>query len=117
MRYVTLFNARDWDGVRAMLAEDVQLDLVTVAQRDGRQEVGNYLSNYDKLRDWHLVPAWLEGREVIAVFRHLETKSPGYFIELKFDAERVTTIHDFRYVPYIALEATLELASPAKSTR
>jgi RNA polymerase sigma factor (sigma-70 family) len=35
-RYVALFNARDWDGVRAMLAEDVQLDLVSRAQRAGR---------------------------------------------------------------------------------
>src|SRR6185503_19689315 len=28
-RYVTLFNARDWDTVRTMLAEDVRLDLVS----------------------------------------------------------------------------------------
>src|SRR5262245_21956174 len=28
-RYATLFNARDWDGVRAMLADDVKLDLVS----------------------------------------------------------------------------------------
>jgi len=59
-RYVALFNARDWDGVRAMLAEDVQLDLVSRAQRAGRA-VGDYLTNYDRYRDWRLAPAWLEG--------------------------------------------------------
>jgi hypothetical protein len=32
-RYAALFNARDWDGVRAMLLDDVQLDLVSRAQR------------------------------------------------------------------------------------
>ena len=109
-RYATLFNARDWDGVRAMLAEDVQLDLVTVAQRNGQQQVGNYLSNYDKLRDWHLVPAWLEGREVIAVFRDLNAERPAYFIELTFEGGRVAGIHDFRYVPYITREAIIQLS-------
>ena len=66
-RYAALFNARDWDGVRALLAEDVRLDLVSRVQRAGKRNVGNYFSNYDRLADWHLVPAWLDGREVIAV--------------------------------------------------
>jgi len=61
-RYVALFNARDWDGVRALLAEDVQLDLVSRAQRAGRA-VGDYMSNYERYSDWRLAPAWLEGRE------------------------------------------------------
>lgn len=85
-RYVALFNARDWDGVRAMLAEDVQLDLVSRAQRAGRA-VGNYLTNYDRLHDWRLAPAWLEGREVIAVFRAPDDARPGYFIELGFEGD------------------------------
>src|SRR5580692_13161153 len=46
-RYVALFNARDWDGVRSLLAEDVQLDLVSRAQRSGRA-VGNYMTNYER---------------------------------------------------------------------
>jgi RNA polymerase sigma factor (sigma-70 family) len=110
IRYAALFNARDWDGVRALLAEDVQLDLVSVAQRSGH-EVGNYLSNYDQIADWHLVPAWLDGREVIAVFRQPDDERPGYFIQLTFEADKVTAIHDFRYVPYITREAALELAA------
>jgi RNA polymerase sigma factor (sigma-70 family) len=39
-RYAALFNARDWDGVREMLADDVRLDLVSRAERGtqaGRQ--------------------------------------------------------------------------------
>jgi RNA polymerase sigma factor (sigma-70 family) len=112
-RYVGLFNARAWDGVRALLAKDVQLDLVTVAQRSGDAEVGNYLSNYDRLHDWFLAPAWLEGREVIAVSRDSQAERPGYFIELKFVDGKVAAIHDFRYVPYIAKEAVLELIAPS----
>ena len=107
-RYVALFNARDWDGVRAMLAEDVQLDLVSRAQRAGRA-VGNYLTNYDRLHDWRLAPAWLEGREVIAVFRAPDAR-PGYFIELRFDGDKIRSIRDFRYVPYVMGDAALVLA-------
>ena len=108
-RYVARFNARDWDGVRAMLAEDVQLDLVSRAQRAGRA-VGNYLTNYDRLHDWRLAPAWLEGREVIAVFRAPEDARPGYFIELGFAGEKIRSIRDFRYVPYVMRDAEMLLA-------
>ena len=108
-RYAALFNARDWDGVRAMLAEDVQLDLVSRAQRSGRREVSSYFSNYDAVSDWHLVPAWFEGREVIAVFRDPSDARPGYFVELELVAGEVAGIRDFRYVPYIAEEAVFEL--------
>jgi RNA polymerase sigma factor (sigma-70 family) len=108
-RYVALFNARDWDGVRAMLAEDVQLDLVSRAQRAGRA-VGNYLTNYDRLQDWRLAPAWLEGREVIAVFRAPDDARPGYFIELRFERDKIKSIRDFRYVPYVMGDAALVLA-------
>ena len=107
-RYVALFNARDWDGVRAMLAEDVQLDLVSRAQRAGRA-VGNYLTNYDRMHDWRLAPAWLEGREVIAVFRAPDDARPGYFIELGFEGDKIRRIRDFRYVQYVMLDAALML--------
>jgi RNA polymerase sigma factor (sigma-70 family) len=107
-RYAALFNARDWDGVRAMLAEDVQLDLVSRAQRAGRA-VGNYMSNYDRFGDWHLVPAWLEGREVIAVFRAPGEARPAYFIELGFEEDKIRSIRDFRYVPYVMEDAMVVL--------
>jgi RNA polymerase sigma-70 factor (ECF subfamily) len=108
-RYVALFNARDWDGVRAMLAEDVQLNLLSRAQRAGRA-VGDYMSNYERYSDWHLAPAWLEGREVIAVFRAPGDTRPGYFIELTVENGKVRLIRDFRYVPYVMQDAAVALA-------
>ena len=107
VRYADLFNARDWDGVRALLAEDVRLDLVSRLQRAGKRNVGNYFSNYDRLGDWHLVPAWLDGREVIAVYRHAHAERASYFIELDAAGGSVIAIRDFRYVPYIAREAEI----------
>ena len=108
-RYVALFNARDWDGVRTLLAEDVELDLVNRAQRSGRRAVGAYFTNYDKVRDWQLVPAWLDGREVIAFFHDPSDAKPGYFIELTFEGAALRRIHDFRYVPYAMDDARIEL--------
>jgi len=105
-RYVALFNARDWDGVRALLAEDVRLDLVSRAKRSGRREVASYVSNYAGVSDWHLTPGSIDGREVIVVFRDPQSARPAYFIELHFSGEQVTQIKDFRYVPYILAEAS-----------
>jgi RNA polymerase sigma-70 factor, ECF subfamily len=107
-RYAALFNARDWDGFRAMLSDDVRLELLSKARRDGRGEVGDYVTNYDKLTDWRLVPAWLDGREVLAVYRDPDDARPGYFVELSFIDGRITLIRDFRYVPYIADDAEFD---------
>jgi RNA polymerase sigma-70 factor (ECF subfamily) len=110
-RYASLFNARDWDGVRAMLAEDVRLDLVSRSQRAGRRDVSGYFANYDAFGGWYLVPAWLEGREVVAVFRDPPGARPAYFVEVTFAGGRVAAIKDFRYVPYIAADAEISDAA------
>lgn len=109
-RYVTLFNARDWDGVRAMLADDVRLDLVSRQKRDGRPDVSHYFSNYAKIANWLLAPGWLDGREVLAAFHDQADALPAYFIELTTADGRIVAIRDFRYVPYIGLDAAIELA-------
>ncbi|HEY6039111.1 MAG TPA: RNA polymerase sigma factor, partial [Kofleriaceae bacterium] len=46
VRYAELFNARDWNAVREMLAEDVRLDLVSRQSRTGKRDVSGYVSNY-----------------------------------------------------------------------
>jgi len=111
VRYATLFNARDWDGVRALLADDVRLDLVSQRKAAGRRDVGMYFSNYDRSRDWRLHPAWLEGHEVLAVCHPEQGGAPRYFIELGWaDDGRLATIRDFRYVPYITRDGSIVLA-------
>jgi RNA polymerase sigma-70 factor (ECF subfamily) len=112
-RYASLFNARDWDGVRSLLADDVRLDLVSQRKAAGRRDVGSYFSNYDRAADWHLAPAWLDGREVLAVLANAQATRARYFIELGWRDDRLVTIRDFRYVRYIAQDDSLELAAPA----
>ncbi|GGP25305.1 sigma-70 family RNA polymerase sigma factor [Silvimonas amylolytica] len=104
VRYAALFNAHDWDGVRAMLVDDVRLDLVGRMKATGRDAL-TYFTNYAGASGWGLAPAWLDGREVLAVYRDRADPRPGYFIELEFIGDRIIGIRDFRYVPYIASEA------------
>jgi RNA polymerase sigma factor (sigma-70 family) len=105
-RYARLFNARDWDGLRAMVGHDCRLDLVSKSQRRGKQ-VGMYFERYEKA-DVRLRVARLEGRLVCAAYL-AGAPQPAYFILLETAAGAVTAIRDFRYVPYIAAEAELEL--------
>ena len=107
-RYASLFNAHDWDGVRSMLADDVRLDLVSRRKSAGRRDVGTYFTNYERASDSHLAPAWLNGREVLAVLSEPSATLPRYFVELSWREGRVVTIRDFRYVPYIAQDAVFE---------
>ncbi len=116
-RYASLFNAHDWDGVRALLADDVRLDLVSQRKAAGRRDVGQYFSNYERAADWRLVPVWLDGREALAVMGEAPGADPRYVIELRWnEAGQVTSIRDFRYVRYIAREASIDLAGAPHHT-
>ena len=108
-RYASLFNARDWDGVRALVSDDCRLDLVSKSQRRGKQ-VGFYFARYEK-ENLSARVARVDGRLALAIYAlgAPDPVKPAYFILLEVAAGRVTHIRDFRYVPYIALEAELEL--------
>jgi RNA polymerase sigma factor (sigma-70 family) len=110
VRYAELFNARDWDGVRAMLIDDVKLELVSATRRSGRARVGIYFTNYSKIHDWYMRPAWLDGREVLAVFRSPQDERAAYFVELTLIGEQVASIRDYRHVAYIGRDANMQLA-------
>ncbi len=99
--YVDRFNARDFDAVRAMLAEDVRLELVAKSRMNGRSEVGRYFHNYGRLQDWHLVPGLVDGRPAALVCDWADaSKLPAYFILLAWADDRVVDIRDFRYAGY-----------------
>ena len=98
--YVERFNARDFDAVRDMLAEDVQVDLATRARLNGRAEVsGRYFGNYSRADDWHLAPGFIDRRPAIIV--RDPARRPAYFILLHWTGSRVATIRDFRHAPYV----------------
>ena len=100
--YVASFNARDFDAIRTMIADDVRLELVNKTRLNGKAEVSRYFGNYDKARDWHLVPGLVEGRPAILVFDPNEPGAgPKYFMLVDWQAGKVATIRDFRHAGYV----------------
>ena len=100
--YVAHFNAHDFDAIRAMISDDVQLDLVSRTRLRGKAEVSRYFGNYSKVSDWHLVPGLVEGRPAILVFDPNEQDpKPKYFMLLDWTAGKVANIRDFRHAPYV----------------
>ena len=112
-RYVALFNGRDWDGLRAMLADDVRLIQSTYALRAGAADVGMFFGIYAKIEGVRLAPAWLEGREVIAVWEDPQGAKPSYLMWLEWQDGRISFIRDYRYVRYVVDDAELVLAPDA----
>jgi RNA polymerase sigma-70 factor, ECF subfamily len=100
--YVAHFNARDFDAIRAMIADDVRLELVGKTRLDGKAEVSRYFGNYSGISDWHLAPGSVEGRPAILVFDPDDRDAgPKYFMLLGWTAGKVATIRDFRHAPYV----------------
>jgi RNA polymerase sigma-70 factor (ECF subfamily) len=110
-RYVALFNAQNWDGLRALLADDVRLHQSTYPLRVGAADVGMFFTIYAKFGGVRLQPAWVEGREVIAVFEGGVGAEPSYFMWLEWRDGRISFIRDYRYARYIVNDAALMLAA------
>lgn len=109
-RYVELFHRRDWDALRALLADDVKLSQSTHSLRVGRAEVGMFFTIYAQSPEVWLAPAWLEGHEVIAVFEDRADAKPSYVMWLEWADGRIRFIRDYRYVRYVVADAELVLA-------
>jgi RNA polymerase sigma factor (sigma-70 family) len=108
-RYVEVFNRRDWDELRAMLADDVRLVQSTYPLRAGAADVGMFFGIYSRSAPVRLAPAWLDGREVIAVYEDQAVK-PSYLMWLEWTDGRISFIRDYKYVRYVIDDAELVLA-------
>lgn len=101
--YVERFNARDFDAIRNMLADEVRLELVSRARMKGRGEVADYVHNYSQTHDWRFAPGLVDGRPAVLAYDPREaTQRPAYFILLVWDGGKVADIRDFRYARYAA---------------
>ena len=96
------FNAHDFDAIRAMIADDVRLELVNKSRMKGKVEVSRYFGNYSATGDWRLAPGQVEGRPAILVFDpNTSGGPPKYFMLLSWTGDKVATIRDFRYAAYV----------------
>jgi RNA polymerase sigma-70 factor, ECF subfamily len=107
--YVELFNARDFDAIRNMLAEDVRLELVNKTRMRGSAEVGRYFSNYLSVHDWHLQLGFVDRRAALIVCDRNDSAQPMCFILLSWTAGQIGMIRDFRYARYVTEAAEIVL--------
>jgi RNA polymerase sigma-70 factor, ECF subfamily len=101
--YAQRFNARDFDGLRALLAEDVRLQLAGRLQLQGKAEVSVYFTRYGELASFRVEPAAIEGHPGLWLYEAGATQ-PAYAIVLGWREGRVARIRDFRYAPYVSGE-------------
>jgi RNA polymerase sigma factor (sigma-70 family) len=109
VRYAALFNARDWEALRALLVDDVRLEQSTFAPRTGAADVGMFFGTYARLEPVFLAPAWLDGREVLAVFEAEDAAAPAYVMRLDWRDGKIAFIRDYRYVRYMMEAARVEV--------
>jgi RNA polymerase sigma-70 factor, ECF subfamily len=100
--YVARFNARDFDALRAQLADDVKVEVVNRTRLSGRGEVGRYFGNCSQTDDWHLAPGLVEGRPAVVVLDPTQPAGlPVYFMLIDWRDGRLLNVRDFRYARYV----------------
>ena len=104
--YADHFNARNFEAVRAMLADELRFDLVNRVQSTGKSAAISYFANYGSLGGWRFAPGMVDRRPALLAFDPDDMLgTPIYFVVLEWAGDRVAAIRDFRYARY-ALEGT-----------
>jgi len=99
--YAERFNARDFDAVRAMLADEVKLNLVNRLQQDGKMPVSNYFTNYGLAKSWLFGFGLVDRLPALLAFDPDDVAGrPLYFVLLGWARDRVVSIRDYRYARY-----------------
>jgi RNA polymerase sigma-70 factor, ECF subfamily len=102
--YAEHFNARNFEAVRAMLADELRFDLVNRVQATGKSSAISYFGNYGRLAGWRFAPGMVDRRPALLAFDPDDMLgTPIYFVVLEWSGDRVAAIRDFRYARY-ALE-------------
>lgn len=100
--YVHLFRSGDFDAIRAMLAEDVKLQLVNRLQWEGRDKIAPYFSRYSDETKWRFALGAIEGRPAMLVFDASgPMEKPAHFVLIGWAENRITEIRDFLFAPYV----------------
>jgi RNA polymerase sigma-70 factor (ECF subfamily) len=99
--YVDRFNARDFDAVRDMLADEVKLDLVAKLHYSGRDQVKNYFTQYFTVDRWLVQPGFVDRRPAILFYlRDDPSRQAVHFVLLNWTGNKLINIRDFLFAPY-----------------
>ena len=110
--YVDHFNARDFDAIRGMLADDVRFELVARMER-GRAAFETYFSRYTAMTSWHLSAGVIEGRAAAIARDPADPDGPpAWIILIDWTDGRIVRLRDFYHARYILGDAAI--AQPAR---
>lgn len=99
-RYVQLFNARDWDGVRALTSADARLRVSDCY--NGLLSDSPYFVEYERGEPWRIRPGAVEGEAVLVVDRRLGGDwRPAYLVRVHADGGVIDRIADYYACPWI----------------
>ena len=100
-RYLAAFNRRDWDGVRALIADEARLEVVH--RSEGPLRDAPYFTNYAALAwPWRLALAFVDGVEAIVHFRRVDGAwRPHAIVQLAIEGGRVAAVRDYLHVDYL----------------
>lgn len=103
--YVDMFRSGDFDAIRAMLADDVKLELVNRLKWQGRDKIAPYFTRYAEVAKWRFALGAVEGQPAMLVFDGTESmERPAHFVQVEWSEGRIVEIRDFLFAPYV-LEA------------
>jgi RNA polymerase sigma-70 factor (ECF subfamily) len=108
--YADRFNAREFDALRDLLAEDVRLDLYNRRRLDSRAEVARYFTHYSENPACRVATCLADGRLALAI-NDPNAEPENYIVILDWDGDHIARIRDFRYAPYV-MEAIAITALP-----
>jgi RNA polymerase sigma-70 factor (ECF subfamily) len=104
--YVERFNARDFDALRDMLADEVRLELANRSQLRGKQEVSaRYFHNYSRTIGWRVGLGFVDGVPAVLMKVSDDSKDFDNFILLDWTQTGITRIRDFKYARYVMEDA------------
>jgi RNA polymerase sigma factor (sigma-70 family) len=98
--FVDLFRTGNFDAIRAMLADDVKLELVNRLKWEGRDKVVPYFTRYAEETKWRYAFGAVEGRPAMLVFASGAMEKPAYFVLVDWRNDQISAIRDFLFAPY-----------------
>jgi RNA polymerase sigma-70 factor (ECF subfamily) len=98
--FVDLFRTGDFDAIRAMLADDVKLELVNRLKWEGREKIAPYFTRYAEETRWRFAFGAIEGRPAMLVFERGAIEAPAHFVLVDWRNDQISAIRDFLFAPY-----------------
>ena len=99
--YADLFNARQFDALRNLLADDVQLTMPPATRRSGSGVVSHYFARYSEVPIlWRMEPAFIDGRPGLVATDPADAGS-RFIVLLDWSNGRIVAIRDFFFARYV----------------